>query len=213
MIVVHSLLAVAAACAAGAMAYLLVRRRTSLLLLASSMAVLLVCFVGLLALPQGRSMGASRMHEARALIERVQLALERYHRDFGAYPPDTQADRCSLYRYLCGERGRGIRLGSRAHGPYIELGPESLVREGGSPVVVDPWGEPLGCRAEPSHAQARRLRADSYDIYSTGPNGEPEPARHDLVDNDGDGETDETHHRDGKLYDEAGILTDDLTNW
>jgi len=149
----------------------------------------------------------------------------------------------SLYYYLCGPTGRGIQVPDdlRVYGPYTNFKQKQLRPFADSFVVVDPWGRPYVyeehrslfsskdfAKLKPAErqgeaAQKRAHNMISYDLFSTGPNGESthtdevwtvelDVTRHDMVDNNGNGVVDE----EGEVPDPAKPtegLPDDICTW
>ena len=156
----------------------------------------------------------------RLTMINIMIALESYHRELKAYPPDTGPedadgdgfDPCSLYRYLCGPDSRGIKV--TRHGRTLKYGPYlvdyewfALRAEGDSYILLDRWNRPWVYEENWSHTRKqppKKVQAhnpQSYDLYSLGADGKKDPG-HDFLDNDGDGEVDERDE-----------LVDDVTNW
>ena len=185
---------------------------------------------------------------AKTEIEGICLALEQYFASTGEYPAsnsdygemyeevtlggDDPADpplATSLYHYLCGPDGKGIKIKGdpRVYGPYIEFKSKRLRPRGDSYVVLDPWGTPFIYEEHRSFfssktataltpaqrkQEAKNRRAHnmmSYDLISRGPNEELDLSRHDMEDNDTDGTEDEHDER----LEPGADKPDDITNW
>jgi type II secretory pathway pseudopilin PulG len=156
----------------------------------------------------------ARMKLAKTRLTAICLALESYRRTNANYPPDTGPenedgdttnDPCSLYKYL-------------GKGGYMEFDKEDLRFVGPGEydyIALDPWGNPwvyeehrsiftqpmTQAQYQAKLAAIRPHNPMSFDLYSTGPDGQKDPM-HNGLDDDGDGKVDE-----------ADELVDDVTNW
>ena len=92
--------------------------------------------------------------KAKAAIAAMETALQMYQLDLGGYPASGNQP---LVEALSTNPG-----GSDWHGPYMEFKQEEIT--GGE--FMDPWGKPYVYTAPGVH------RTGTYDLYSTGPNGE-----------------------------------------
>ncbi|MHC4247645.1 MAG: hypothetical protein ACYS9X_00810 [Planctomycetota bacterium] len=136
---------------------------------------------------------SDRPRRARAEIKCLTMALDRYHLDMAAYPPDTAPrdddawDARSLHRYLCRKLLDSVT--GRQRGPYLEVSPDWVrdVDNDGVGVYVDPWGNPyhldamhvrvnaegewqvIGAPYPPSVPAGKR--AHDYKVVSFGPDG------------------------------------------
>ena len=160
----------------------------------------------------------AKMRAARAQLDGIQNALQRYNVDFDEFPPSNTAglngpvDPSSLYTYLAGPNGRGIDTVqggiTRHRDPYMTLPPEYVKRSGGTTQVIDPWGMPIVYFNCVTHIQQGGTAAgkchnpQGFDLYSTGPDKVVSPNQHDFADNNSNGRVDEDA--------EGG---DDITNW
>ena len=91
--------------------------------------------------------------KAKASIAALETSLQMYQLDLGGYPASGNAD---LVTALTTSPGS-----SDWHGPYMEFKQDELT--GGE--FMDPWGQPYVYASPGTHRPA------SYDLYSTGPNG------------------------------------------
>jgi prepilin-type N-terminal cleavage/methylation domain-containing protein len=210
-------------------------------------AILLILMGMLMPVVTGMRQRAKRKL-AKTEIEGICLALEKYFASTGEYPPSNSdygeipnevtlggndpTDpplATSLYFYLCGPEGKGIKIPGdpRVYGPYIEFKGKRLAPRGGSYVVKDPWGNPYIYEEHRSFfssktatawtpaqrkQEAKNRRAHnmmSYDLISRGPNEDLDLSRHDMEDNDKDGTEDE----EDELLEPGADEPDDITNW
>ncbi|HLX62149.1 MAG TPA: hypothetical protein VKX17_12785 [Planctomycetota bacterium] len=103
-----------------------------------------VLVLGFVAAVSTRSCGcgpASKQLHAKTILHNLDIALQVYQLDFGAYPPDDF--HCGsgseiLFHYL----GTELPAGSKRIGPYMEFAPEQLKEIPGSPnkKVISPFG-------------------------------------------------------------------------
>jgi prepilin-type N-terminal cleavage/methylation domain-containing protein len=198
----------------------------------------------------------ARRKLAESRLKAVCIALDRYFAELGVYPPDTGYFRTfveyselipadfpavgddpdgdgweahSLYYYLCGPKGGGIKVGAdRIYGPYHEpekdevrvVGNEDL----GECVLLDLWGRPYFYEENRSHSLNKTLNeaqkdalldpthhAGHYDIFSVGADGKANKYQHDKADNDGDHRVDE--EKETNPDDTDALPPDDITNW
>ena len=149
-----------------------------------------------------RTTQASKVKAARALIQKIGVALTRYQADFRALPPDSGFglpvtggivkgvalyDAASLWRYLAREL---TDTNNKTYGPYAqfserELAPITDASGAKAFVVIDPWGTPIGYIGDPRRVLHNR---DTFDLFSAGP--DRKTACNDGIDNDGDGAAD-----------------------
>src|ERR1700759_4356656 len=97
---------------------------------------IIVVLMALLIPVVGSVQQRAKVRAARALIDGIQNALQRYNVDFDEYPPSNTAglsgtvDPSSLYTYLCGPNGRGIDTVqggvTRHRDPYMQLPTEYI---------------------------------------------------------------------------------------
>lgn len=125
-----------------------------------------------------------REKTARADIERISLALDRYQMEFGKYPPDTgfglerepfqnpgTYDPGALWRYLVREVFDERR--QRTFGPYLANWPGGRMKRyrdplaGGRPAMYlsDPWGTPYGFIGDRKRVIHNR---GAFDLFSAG---------------------------------------------
>jgi len=113
----------------------------------------------------------SKIKTARHLLERISLGLTRYESETRGYPPGTEKDGGSLFRYL-GKNILDARSG-KTLGPYSPFRPSELVsyddpKWGQSERLVDPWGNPVKYTADPG---VQQHNLSGVEISSSGPNG------------------------------------------
>lgn len=107
----------------------------------------------------------------RLRMELLEDGIRRYHEDIGRFPKSGNADLV-----------RALSVTSRKGAPYLKLEGGQL-DEGGR--VVDPWGAPFEYynNAGGDMVREEAHNADSYDLYSVGPNGKDEGGLGDDVNN------------------------------
>ncbi|MCY3022711.1 MAG: prepilin-type N-terminal cleavage/methylation domain-containing protein [Planctomycetota bacterium] len=153
---------------------------------------IIAILVGLLVPVVGGVREKAKIKATQTLIEGISTALNRYLTDFDDYPKSNvegndlglEAEPDSLYRYLCGEDGKGIakKTGSivRQIEPYFTPPSENVRREGKNVYIVDPWLQRisyLNCkqytdqrRVDPNYIDDGKCHnPTSFDIWSTGP--------------------------------------------
>jgi prepilin-type N-terminal cleavage/methylation domain-containing protein len=153
-----------------------------------------------------RYMAGAKVKAAKALMQKISIALEQYNAQCGrVYPPDSgygcnmtgpkagvNYDAGSLWRYL----GQPITYKSSAADPGSVKGPfaqftESELRPYTDPVkgksfyVIDPWQNPIGYVADPLRVAHNR---GAVDMFSAGPDGKT--GCNDGIDNDSAGGVD-----------------------
>jgi hypothetical protein len=145
-------------------------------------------------------MAGAKVKAAKALMQKISIALEQYNQQCGrVYPPDTgygcsmtgknagvTYDPGSLWRYL----GQPVTYKSSTSDPGSVKGPfaqftEAELRPYSDPVngksfyVIDPWQNPLGYTADPLRVAHNR---GAVDMFSAGPDGKT--GCNDGIDND-----------------------------
>jgi len=129
----------------------------------------------------------AKMAQARVLLDSIAAALRMYQDDFGAYPPigatiyggyTCLAPQYGLYYYL----GATFNAGANASivaGPYLRFKGDEIQTLSASAcsfdgevainddmmTIIDPWGNAIRYQNPPVKNQ------NTYDLYSTGPNG------------------------------------------
>ncbi len=182
---------------------------------------------GIIAINVVNVMNKAKSSEAKAFIEKLELAISMYRIDTGSYPPDDKGS-ASLRRALDPEEGDPIRETPGWRGPYLEF-KSSEVNIFGQ--LVDPWHRG---KYDTTHVYVYKANLDddpftcppyhnttSFDIYSKGPDGktgtdekeanEPDDGNYcqNGIDDDRDGVIDElTPKEDGN-----GYMEDDINNW
>lgn len=156
---------------------------------------------------------------SKALISVIGSALEAYRNDHDAYPPSPAAgtaDDGTLFRYLNGVDGKGVTANPgtpnvKHFEPYLAITSDFVKHIGDRMIIIDPWGNPIhyfNCKAyvDAGHDPANCHNPDSFDLYSTGPDGKRDPNHQEpgtqLID----------ENKDGKFDDDAELV-DDITNY
>ncbi len=162
--------------------------------------------------------GRAKLKATRLLVDGIQAGLERYYINFSEYPPSNAAglngsvDDASLYKYLCGAKGRGLDVmqGSvmKHYDPFVQVPAEYLTTASGNSVIVDAWNHKIiyfNCKRhvdDGGTAAGKCHNPSCFDLCSSGPDGVENSEQHDFTDSNSDGR-----------LDDSGEGGDDLTNW
>ena len=195
----------------------------------------LVILMGFLTPVVMKAQAIAKVKAARALINRIKVAVELYRATVGTYPTSTGLsfsgikdfdgtgtmwesgrpaevlEPASLYNHLCGQSNAGIPFMGRTVGPFITFDRDQLNVTGGLSVAVDPWGNPwvyyenLSRTAKKTPDVIQAHNPTTFEIFSAGPDGLLCKTVHDFKDNDSDGLVDEK--------DEGGDTNDDVCDW
>jgi len=159
---------------------------------------IIAILVGLLLPTLGAVRENARKKATRTLVDGIVAGLERYFTEFDEYPPSNTdqpnamgdpIEAGSLYKYLCGQDGKGIVKVSGAApnvrvqrmDPLISPPIENLKKNGSETIIVDSWGKPIGYLNCRFYTQAQKVSNPAYvpddicknpntfDLYSTGP--------------------------------------------
>ena len=131
------------------------------MLVVISIIIFLMGFVAVVAL---RRTHKGREEAARALLERISLALSLYEGTFHKYPPtdpnrspEGYRNTANLYPYLMSRdlQGKGL--------PTFQSG--ELYRDGDQTRIVDPWGKEIVYYSPDPEMAMRR----NFQLYSYGP--------------------------------------------
>jgi len=131
----------------------------------------------------GRVKDYVRVTTAKQMVATMGAALSQYHRDKGVYCPDSYSgsprQNCAeeLVHFLGGPAVNRFKSAYRLEETYYDFKEDFLAdtNNNGWQEMVDPWYRPMIYYAGPnsgdSSAKKPRRRADSYDLFSIGPDG------------------------------------------
>ena len=132
---------------------------------------IILFMLGLLAGVYLNGIRRARISAAVALIGKLTIGLERYEGNLRAYPPGTDVDEGTLYRYL-GASITDQRTG-KSFRSVTDFSSDELV-EYSDPLwnkslrVVDPWGNAVFYTADRA---VQKHNKSGVEISSAGPNG------------------------------------------
>ena len=146
----------------------------------TTVAVLLVLALGLGSISlvvRNRLLSRTRRQATRQMLISCAVAADAYEFDWGDYPPDTAPNGAKSSGALAYYLATPFRIhpngalgevqGSKDSGPYMDLGPNGVLKQPDDTVVmVDPWGQPF---------EYKRLEDSKYDLFSKGEPGANKP--------------------------------------
>jgi len=183
-----------------------IRRRRGFTLIEMMVVIaIIVILIGLILPTIGAVRERAKIKATQTLIQGIDAALRRYYMDMDEYPPSTVADLGdpdpkpdSLYLYLCGTDGKGIKKKTgdvtRKYEAYMVPPPENIRKIGAEIHIVDSWGNDivyLNCKRytdqmrgpDPNYVDDGKCRnPNSFDLYSVGPDRQKDPDPLNLVD-------------------------------
>ena len=122
------------------------RRRNGFTLMEVLLVLVILVILGSFAVGMfANTQKSARMRQARSQIGLLKSPIDMYQLDLNQYPPDLEALR-TLPPNLTNQ--------TKWNGPYTEA------------IPVDPWGQPY------QYMAPGRIRQDSYDLWSLGPDGQ-----------------------------------------
>jgi general secretion pathway protein G len=114
---------------------------------------------------------------AQAEIATMEMALERYKNDNGAYPltpagrPTTTTAKVSPYGYS----GRLYAALTNGAGKYMTFKPNQIAADAGTTYIVDPFGTPYNYYCT-SPVQQNQTNSATFDLWSYGPDNKNDTA-------------------------------------
>jgi len=131
---------------------------------------IIAILVGLLVPTLGAVREKAKEKATRTLVDGIVAGLERYFTEFDEYPPSTvsgagdPAEAGSLYKYLCGQDGRGIvkvtgvspNVRTQRMDPLISPPVENLRKSGADTLIVDSWNKEIVYRNSLYYTQEKR---------------------------------------------------------
>ena len=121
--------------------------------------IIIVILAGLLLPAVMSAIRRAKITATRFEIQTIGLALEQYRQDFGAYPPscvwwenpfsggrwytsyaddrDTMDGAECLVYFLCGPSGRGLDVGTKTYGPYLQPKVDALIPQVAGDTAAD----------------------------------------------------------------------------